>query len=143
MGRAIAGVICGFLAACAAVMILMSGAEFALGRDRVFQPQSQGITMTWGAVWFTTAVGAALLGGWVCAAIARRRSAVFALMGVMLAMGLLSAVLEQNMGEASGQAEAQARAKPPLGISLANPILGALGVAAGGLPRLRRDKNQS
>ena len=148
MGRLIAGVLSGFLAASLAVMLLMLGAETALGRERVYQPETLEITKTWIAVWFVITWGAAILGGWVCASIAKHRAAPFALAGLIVVMGLLSAIVEQTWerpAPASAAASAQARPfpKPPLLISLANPIFGAIGVLAGAFFLRRRGQTGS
>ena len=70
MGRAILSVVVGYVAMFAAIFLTLSGLCLLLGQDLSFQPGSYEPSLLWTAVSFALGVGAAVLGGYVCAWIA-------------------------------------------------------------------------
>lgn len=100
--------------------------------------------MLWTVVSFAFGMGAAVLGGSVCARIARTEKPPKVLAGVVLVIGLLSAIpvlmaaetpAEARTGEV-GNLDAMMKAKQPPWVALANPFVGLVGVLIGS--RLRR-----
>ncbi len=93
---------------------------------------------------FALGVGAAVLGGYVCAWIARTPMPPKVLAGVVLVIGLLSAVpvlltAATSGGNAPGEVgnlDAMMKAKQPAWVAVANPFVGLVGVLIG--TRLRR-----
>lgn len=135
MLRAIFAVVLGYLTMAAAVFLLLTGAYLGMGADRAFQPGAYQVTPTWLAAW------AAVLGGLVCADIARTRNPVRALVIVVLILGTLQAIgvavapkptPEQQIRAGDvGVFDAMIKARSPLWVAIATPIVGAAGVLAG------------
>jgi hypothetical protein len=144
MGRAILSVVVGYAAMFAAIFLAFSGLYLLLGQDLSFRPGSYEPSMLWTAVSFALGAGAAILGGYVCAWFARTTTPPKVLAGVVLVVGLLSAVpvlmsvagpAETRTGEV-GNLDAMMKAKQPAWVALANPFVGLAGVLLGA--RLRR-----
>ena len=144
MGRAIVSVVVGYVAMFAAIFLAFSGLYLVLGQDLSFRPGSYEPSVLWTAVSFALGAGAAVLGGYVCARIARSATPPRVLAGVVLVIGLLSAVpvlmaaatpAEARTGEV-GNLDAMMKAKQPAWVAVANPFVGLAGVLLGA--RLRR-----
>jgi hypothetical protein len=144
MGRAIVSVVVGYVAMFAALFLLFSGLYLLLGQELSFQPSSYEPSVLWTVVSFALGVGAAVLGGYVCAWIARKATPPKVLAGVVLVVGLLSAIpvvmaaatpAGARTGEV-GNLDAMMKAKQPAWVALANPFVGLAGVLLGA--RLRR-----
>jgi hypothetical protein len=127
-----------------ALFLLFSGLYLALGQELSFQPGSYEPSTLWTAVSFVLGVLAAILGRYVTALIARTTTPPKVLAGVVLVVGLLSAIpvvaagsgtAEARTGEV-GNLDAMMKAKQPVWVALANPFVGAVGVVLGA--RLRR-----
>jgi hypothetical protein len=115
-----------------------------LGQELSFQPGSYEPSILWTVVSFALGLGAAILGGYVCALIARTAMPPKVLAGVVLVIGLLSAIpvlmaaatpADARTGEV-GNLDAMMKAKQPAWVAVANPFVGLVGVLLGG--RLRR-----
>lgn len=144
MVRAILGVILGYVAMFVAIFLSFSLLYLVLGQDGSFQPGSYEPSMLWTVVSFVLGALAAILGGFVCAWIARRPTPPKVLAGLVLVIGLLSAVpvlmeastpAEARTGDV-GNMDAMMKAKQPSWVALANPFLGFVGVLVGA--RLRK-----
>jgi hypothetical protein len=144
MGRAILSVVVGYVAMFAAIFLAFSGLYLLLGQDLSFRPDSYEPSLLWTAVSFALGAGAAVLGGYVCARIARTATPPRVLAAVVLVIGLLSAIpvltaaatpAEARTGEV-GNLDAMMKAKQPAWVAVANPFVGLAGVLLGG--RLRR-----
>jgi hypothetical protein len=136
MGRAIFSVVVGYVAMFAAIFLAFSGLYLLLGQDLSFQPGSFEPSVLWTLVSFALGVGAAVLGGYVCARLARTATPPKVLAGVVLVIGLLSAVpvllaaatpAETRTG-AVGNLDAMMKAKQPAWVAVANPFVGLVGV---------------
>ena len=145
MGRAIVSVVLGYVTMFAAIFLTFSGLYlFLLGQELSFRPGSYEPSILWTVVSFALGLGAAALGGYVCARIARTATPPKVLAGVVLVIGLLSAVpalmaastpAEARTGEV-GNRDAMMKAKQPAWVAMANPFVGLVGVLLGA--RLRR-----
>jgi hypothetical protein len=144
MGRAILSVVVGYVAMFAGIFLAFSGLYFLMGQDLSFQPGSYEPSILWTVVSFALGMGAAVFGGWVCAWIARTATPPKVLAGVVLVIGLLSAVpvlmaaatpAQTRTGDV-GNLDAMMKAKQPAWVAVANPFVGLAGVLLGG--RLRR-----
>jgi hypothetical protein len=144
MGRAILSVVVGYVAMFAAIFLTLSGLYLLLGQDLSFRPGSYEPSLLWTAVSFALGVGAAVLGGYVCAWIARAATPPKVLAGVVLVIGLVSAVpvvmaaatpAETRTGDV-GNLDAMMKAKQPAWVAVANPFVGLAGILLGA--RLRR-----
>ena len=144
MVRSVLSVVVGYAAMFAAIFLTFSALYFLLGQELSFQPGSYDPSMLWTVVSFALGMGAAILGGYVCAWIARTATAPKVLAGLVLVIGLASAVpvlmaastpSEARTGEV-GNLDAMMKAKQPAWVAVANPFVGLTGVLLGG--RLRR-----
>jgi hypothetical protein len=75
MGRAIAGVVVGYVAMIAVVLATLSAAYLGMGQDRAFEPGTHEPSGLWLVVSFALGLLAAGLGGFVCARISRGEKA--------------------------------------------------------------------
>ena len=91
MGRSILSVVIGYAVMFAAIFLTFSGLYLLLGQELSFQPGSYDPSMLWTVASFVLGMGAAILGGYVCAWIARTAKPPKVLAGVVLVIGLLSA----------------------------------------------------
>ena len=140
MLKIIGGVIIGYLSMFVVVFISLTAAYLTMGADRAFKPGLYEVTGPWLAVMFIISIVAAVLGGKVCALIAKNSKAVFALAGVVLVLGLLSAIptLTAPAGDPKPRtrdvpnAEAMMNAKQPVWVCLLMPVIGVVGTLAGG-----------
>jgi len=145
MARAILGVIVGYVAMAALVFITFTLAYLAMGADGAFKPGTYDVTALWLAVSFALSVVGALLGGFVCAAVAKGPKAPVALVGIVFVLGLVFAVAtvmapedptpKVRQGDV-GNLEAMQGAKQPVWVAFLNPLIGTAGVLAG--VRLKR-----
>src|SRR5262249_2108960 len=144
MGRSILSVVVGYAVMFAAIFLTFSGLYLLLGQELSFQPGSYDPSMLWTVVSFVLGMGAAILGGDVCAWIARTAKPPQVLAGGGLGLGALAAVpvlmaastpAEARTGEV-GNLDAMMKAKQPAWVAVANPFVGLVGVLLGS--RLRR-----
>jgi hypothetical protein len=144
MLRAIAGVVLGYLTMAVLVFVLFTAAYLAMGVDGAFRPGSYDVSDAWIAMSVVVSLGAAIAGGFVCAAVSRLPKPPLVLALLALVLGVLSAIphLTAEAGEPKertgdvSNVDAMMAAKQPVWIALANPILGAAGVLVGA--RLKR-----
>ena len=145
MGRAIVSVVVGYVAMFATIFLAFSGLYLLLGQDLSFRPDTYEPSVLWTVVSFVLGVGAAVLGGYVCARIARTAEPPKVLAEVVLVIGLLSAVpvlmasstpAVARSGDV-GNLEAMTKAKQPAWVALANPFVGLVGVLIGARLRQR------
>ncbi len=134
----------GYVAMFATIFLVFSGLYLLLGQELSFRPGNYEPSMLWTVVSFALGMGAAVLGGCVCVWIARTATPPRVLAGVVLVIGLLSAVpvltaaatpAETRTGEV-GNLDAMMKAKQPAWVAVANPFVGLAGVLLGA--RLRR-----
>jgi hypothetical protein len=146
MLRTVGAVVLGYL-----TMAVLLGGLFHLmftgmGSDRAFRPGSYEASDVW--IWCSFALGllAAIIGGWVCAAVGKSWNAVLALAVVVILLGLLLAIpiLAGLQGEPQARTgdvsnmEAMMKARTPGWVALLNPVIGAAGVILGGRVRLAK-----
>jgi len=140
MVRSVGSVIVGYVAMFIFVFVTFSIAYVSMGTEGAFQEGSYEVSAQWIVVSFALGLIAAIVGGVVCAAIARGPKAPVALAVVVLLLGLLMAVpvltaTDQEQPEARGadvgNLDAMQKAKQPGWVALANPFVGAFGVLFG------------
>jgi hypothetical protein len=145
MLRSILGVVVGYLLIFVVLFCILTAAYFGMGAERAFQPGSFRPSTLWTAIEIVVGFGAAILGGWTCIAIARKRGAVTALVVVIIVLGALSAIpaiMAAGAPEAVrdgslSNMDAMMKARQPVWMAIMNPLLGIAGVLVGG--RLKRD----
>jgi hypothetical protein len=116
-----------------------------MGADWSFKPASFHASTAWTVMQFVVILVIAIIGGFICAAIAKGERAPLALAAVVLVLGfglaLSSTVLrpadtnEVRTGSATNM-EAMSKARHPLWVVFLGPVIAATGVAIGG--RLKR-----
>jgi type IV secretory pathway TrbL component len=140
MIRLIAGVVVGYLILAGLLFVSFTAAYAVLGADRAFQPGTYQVSTLWVAAGVAIWLGAGLAGGYVCARLARRRTAADALAGIVLVLGVLVAgigIIGAQGGESGvrsgevGNADAMKSAQTPPWAALLNPLVGAAGIMAG------------
>jgi hypothetical protein len=143
MGRLILGVVAGYLAMAVVIFVVVWGAYLALGADRAFQAGSYSTSGLWIAISLVLSLVAALVGGGVCAVLARDARGPKALAVFVLLLGLAFAVPVLTARDAGSEPRpagepaltAMQKAHQPKWVAVATPFLGAAGVLAGGRRR--------
>jgi hypothetical protein len=119
----------------------LTGSFLALGVERVFLPGSYDVTMLWLVVMTVFSITAAIIGGWVCALISKRKGAVTGLIITVVVIEILSAIpalMDHARPARSGDVpnlQAMANAMEPPWYALLLPVIGGLGVWIGGRSR--------
>ena len=140
MGRIVGGVIAGYVAMVFAVFILFSATYMMLGTDGAFQSGSWDVSFAWIVASVVVGIVAAVLGGYLCALIAKNPNGTKALIAVVVVLGLVMAlpVLFGAVEVAAGprpdtvpMLDAMQNAQQPTWVALLNPLLGAVGVWIG------------
>jgi hypothetical protein len=139
MLRSILAVIVAYVAMSALVMAGFSGLLFGVGIDGLLEPGTwKGNTlMCIAAPGITVACG--LFGGWLCTKIARRRTPVLVLAGLVLGFGMMTAYFTLQKPEPTGPRpqgttlkQFMEQGREPTWFALLNPVLGAAAVLLGG-----------
>ena len=139
MLRNILGAIAGYVVMFFFIFLTFSAAYLLMGADTAFGPGGYDVTMTW--ILVSTVLGfiAALVAGYVAAAIGRSGTAVKILAGIVLVLGLLTAVMVAMSPKPADprtadtpNMEAMTRAQTPLWVAILNPLIGVAGVLVGG-----------
>ena len=141
MGRIISSVVVGYVTMFVAVFLIFSAAYLLLGTGGSFQADSWDVSGAWITVSILVGVVAAIAGGYVCAAIARDSRGPWALVVVVVVLGVILAIpaltgTYDDIGVGArpatvGLFEAMQNAKQPVWIAFLNPLLGAVGVMIG------------
>ncbi|MGD8700219.1 MAG: hypothetical protein PVJ43_13065 [Gemmatimonadales bacterium] len=147
MVRAIGSVVLGYVVMAVAVFATFSVAYLLLGADGSFKPGTYDVSTLWLVVSIVLSFGAAVLGGFVCAAVAKRSKPPKVLAAIVLVLGLALAMPTLTGGDGDpmprpddvDNVEAMQNAVQPLWITLLNPLIGAAGVLVGA----RRRKNET
>jgi len=96
MLRIIAGIIVGWIVMGVLVMATFAITIFVLGWEHTLQPDSYWTTDTFNMIVLAGGFVAAIVGGVVCKAIAGTSNATFALVAIILAFGIGSAIMNMN-----------------------------------------------
>ncbi len=139
MLRNILGVIGGYVALAVFLGLAFTVLYLVLGTDGSYKPDSWEVSGLWVGLTIPIGIMAALLGGWVCRLISKKRGAVTALAVVVLALGIGEAAYQFSR-EAPTRArpadipvfEAASESRQPRWVAIANPIIGVVGVLLGG-----------
>ena len=138
MARSIAGVVVGYIVIFLVVFLTFSAAYLMMGQDLAFREGSYVPSMLWSAVSIVLGLVAAVAGGWVCMAIARKKGAVSALVVVVLILGVVTAIpsftaagTDQVRSGTVSNMEAMMQARTPAWMALLNIVIGVVGVMAG------------
>ena len=139
MLRSVLSVLAGYVSMVAFVMVTFSVAYMVLGMSGVFKADSYEPSGMWILISFILGLVGAVIGGFICAWIARGSKAPLALAGILLVLGLVFAipvltaddVATPVRNEDMTMSEAMQQAKQPGWVALLNPFVGAIGVMIG------------
>ncbi len=138
MLRAIGAVIVGYVAMFVMVFATFSAAYLAMGADRAFRPESYEVSGIWLVLSLVLSFVAAVVGGLICAAMARGSKAPVILAAVVLVVGLLTAIPSFTAPPPSdvrtaevGNMAAMQKAHQPGWFSILVPVVGVVGVLVG------------
>ena len=146
MLKSILAVIVSYVAMFVIFMAIFTGLYFAIGVERVFQPDSYEVSMLWIALTLVIGFVVSMFGGYLCAAISKswRTCQIFALIVFLLALIQCFSALKRNpdapnvrAGEV-GMFDAMKLAVSPLWLHFVNPILSGAAVLIGARMK-RRD----
>ena len=145
MLRAILAVIASYVLMFVLIFLTFTGVYFVLGAGGAFKPGSFAASNRWIAIAFVVNFVVAVMGGLICAAIAKGGKAPIALAAVVFVLGLLLAIPSLMVQKADAvrigevpMFEAMQKAKEPPWVPFTFPIVGAIGVLIGGKLK-RRD----
>lgn len=143
MLKSILGVIVGYVVMAIFSFAIFTGAYFALGVERVFEPESYDASTIWIALMIAFGLLGGIVGGLVCAAISKSKGACTAFAGIVLAIGLIVSVMtmmkEKPDAARSGDitmVEAMQKVQTPNWLCLVNPFVVAGGVLLGARKKL-------
>jgi len=141
MARTILGIIVGYVAMFVLVSITFMGMFLLMGTDWSFKPGSFEASNGWIAMALVSNLIIGVVGGLVCALIARSKKAIFGLIIVVFVLGMLLAIPSviahnKNAGLVRKgnvtQVEAMQNAVEPIWVPFTFPVVGAIGVLIGG-----------
>ena len=141
MARSVAGVIVGYL-----VMFILQFAAFmtiytVMGANWSFKPDSFHASTRWTVMQFTVILFTAVIGGLICALISKGGKAPLVLAVVALAIGFTLGALHVATQPADTHElrtatvpnlEAMTKARHPVWVIFAGPIIAAIGIGIGG-----------
>jgi len=139
MGRDIVSVVLGYVVMAVTVFVTFTVAYLVMGPDRAFKLGSYDISTIWAVISVVLSFVAAVAGGVVCAAVAKRPTPPKALAGFVLILGLILTIPSMTRDEVqpeartgeTGNIQAMQSAEQPLWATLLNPFIGAVGVLVG------------
>ena len=139
MGRAIGGAVLGYIVMVLVIFCGLTAAWFALGSDGAFRPGVYDVSTTWVVISIIVGIIAALAGGRTARAVAKTITGPRILAGLVIVLGILSALPGLSMDPASAvrdpslsMIDAMAQARTPVWVLFLNPIIGAIGALIGG-----------
>ena len=139
MFKSIAAIIVSYVVMFVLFMAIFTGLYFALGVERVFQPDSYEVSMLWIVVTLVIAFVVTIFSGYLCAAISKswRTCQVFALIVFLLALWhCFSAVRRDSEGPnvRAGDVtylEAFGHVVTPMWLHFINPVVNGVGILLG------------
>lgn len=139
MARSIIAVIVSYIVMFFLVFLAFTCVYLLLGANGAFKPGTYDASNRWLAIAFAVNFVIAIIGGLICAAIAKGGRAHIALAVVVFVLGVLLAIPSimkakpdmVRIGSVSNM-QAMQRAKQPIWVPLLFPFIGAAGVLIGG-----------
>ena len=138
MLKSILAVIVGYIAMAIFAFTIYSCAYLGLGVERVFEPETYAVSTLWLVVMVVVTLLGGVFGGFICATLSKSKGTCQVFAGIVLALGLLVAILaaikERPSAVRSGDVpnfQAMQMAQTPAWILFLNPVLGAAGVLLG------------
>lgn len=149
MARKVIGVIVGYIVMALFVFLTFTGAYLGLGAEQAFKPGNYNVSLRWIVISVVLGLIAAIIGGYVCALIAKSSRAAQVLAGIVLVLGLLVAIPALTANDPRPNVrprevpnmQAMQNARSPKWVALLNPIIGAVGVLVGAGIRQQTSKS--
>ena len=142
MLRSILAVVVGYVVMTCFVFATFSITFLIMGTEGAFRPASFEPSTAWIIASFILGFIGALVGGYVCATIARGSRAPLILAGLAFVLGVLIAISIINTPHEArirtgdvGNFEAMQNARQPTWVAILNPFIGAAGILAGAKAR--------
>jgi hypothetical protein len=141
MTRTIISVIVGYFAMFALAFAGFTCAYLIVGQDIAFKPGLYEASSSWVAIAFVINIVVSVVGGFICARIAKSGRAPLALAIVVVVLGIAIAMGDTSKGKANAgsvrigvvpQLEAIQKAYWPIWVPFIFPFTGAVGVLIGG-----------
>lgn len=145
MARTIVAIIVGYITMFVLVFLTFTCVFLLMGTEWSFKPNSFAASNRWIVMSLVANLVIGIIGGLVCALIARGGKAPLVLAAVVFVLGLVLAIPAVVANQANTdsvrtgtvtQVEAMRKAREPLWVPFTFPVIGAIGVMAGG--KLRR-----
>ena len=151
MLRKVAGVIVGYIVMALLVFLTFSGAYLAMGAGQAFKPGSFNVSLRWIAVSLVLGLIAAIVGGFICALIAKSTRAAQVLAGIVLLLGIIVAIPALTRVDTRpivrprevSNIQAMQNARTPKWFAILNPIVSTIGVLVGAGLRQRTSKTSA
>lgn len=146
MGRAILSVVVGYVVMAIIVACTFGVLMAILGADGTYKPGTYWTTNTFNAIVLAGGTVGAVIGGFICMLIVKSQRPVHVLAGLVLLIGLASAVMNMGKPDPTPPAgvptfeEGSSRGKEPVWFSFTIAIAGPVGLLIGG--RLRRSMSR-
>jgi hypothetical protein len=146
MARSIIAVIVGYVAMFVLAFISFTCAYLIVGPGIAFRPATYEAAHTWVAIAFIINIIVAIIGGFICALIAKSGRAAFGLAILAFTLGLLVAIADANKRNANAglvrsdntpQLEAVKKAYWPVWVPFAFPLTSAVGILIGARAKQR------
>ena len=147
MGRSILAVVVSYVAMFVLAFIAFTCAYLVVGSDVAFKPGIYEASTTWIGIAFVINIVVAIIGGFVCALIAKGGRAPLALAILAVILGLVIAIADMNKEKTNAgmvrspstrQMEAIQKAYWPVWVPFTFPLTSAIGVLIGVRLRSRR-----
>ena len=147
MARTIVAIIVGYLTMFLFVFLVFMAVFLLMGTEWSFKPDSFEASNRWIAMSFVANLVIGIIGGLICALIAKGEKAPLAMAIVVFVLGLVLAIPAVMVHQANTnvvragtvtQAEAMQKAREPLWVPFTFPVIGAVGVLIGGKLKRRR-----
>jgi hypothetical protein len=138
MLKSILALIVSYIAMVIFLFTVFTAAYLALGPDRVFQAGTYAVSPLWLLFYAVANLCAAILGGYICAAISGSKMTCRVFAGIVFVLALLLCIpamrAEQTPRSRTGDVpnmQAMHQAQTPLWMHLLNPFVSAVGVLFG------------
>lgn len=143
MLRTVGLVVLGYIVIAALVFLSFTVAYLLIGADGAFRQGSYELSYGWIFVTIVLGFVAAVVGGYMIAAMARTGNEPKALAGLVFGLGVIFGIQMLFSNEAPpgvreatvSMTEAMTNAQQPIWVAFLNPIIGALGVLTGARPK--------
>ena len=145
MARSIIAVVVSYIAMFVLAFIAFTCAYLIVGSDVTFKPGIYEASMSWIGIAFVINIVVPIIGGFICALIAKGGRAPLALAILAIVLGLVVAIADMNKGKKNAgmirttntpNMEAVQKAYWPIWVPFTFPLTSAIGILIGG--RLKR-----